>query len=102
MSLKYFTSFVCICLCFSISSCQTTSVIADLVLQNGQIYTVEDQGEVFDAIAIKKDKILKIGSKREIQTHINHTTTVIDLEGKTVFPGFIDSHAHFMSLGYLK
>jgi predicted amidohydrolase YtcJ len=89
-------------LCLSISSCQTTSVTADLVLQNGRIYTVEDPNEIFEAITIKGDMILNIGSNGELTTHINQTTTVIDLEGKTVIPGFIDSHAHFMNLGYLK
>ena len=83
-------------------SCQTSSVPADLVLQNGQIYTVEGPDEIYEAIAIKKDTILNVGSHREIQAYINNRTTVIDLEGKTVFPGFIDSHAHFMGLGYLK
>ena len=82
-------------------SCQTSSVPADLVLQNGQIYTVEGPDEIYEAIAIKKDTILNVGSHREIQAYINNRTTVIDLDGKTVFPGFIDSHAHFMGLGYL-
>ena len=53
--------------------CQTTSVTADLVLQNGRIYTVEDPNEVFEAIAIKGDKILNIGSNGELKTHINQT-----------------------------
>ena len=102
MNPKIFTSILCFCLCLSISGCQTTSVTADLVLQNGRIYTVEDPNGVFEAIAIKGDKILNIGTNGELKTHINQTTTVIDLEGKTVIPGFIDSHAHFMNLGYLK
>lgn len=71
MNLKIFTSILCFCLCLSISSCQTTSVTADLVLQNGRIYTVEDPNEVFEAIAIKGDKILNIGSNGELKTHIN-------------------------------
>jgi len=83
-------------------SCQKSFNTADLVLQNGQIYTVESPDKIVEAIAIKKDKILNIGTIREIQSYVNSRTTVIDLEGKTVVPGFIDSHAHFMSLGYLK
>ena len=45
---------------------------------------------------------MKVGSNKEIEINITEKTTVIDLEGKTVVPGFIDSHAHFMNLGYLK
>jgi predicted amidohydrolase YtcJ len=85
-----------------IIGCQARSIVADLVLQNGKIYTAEDPDNTYEAIALKKDKILAIGSNDEIVSNVNQTTTVIDLEGKTIIPGFIDSHAHFMSLGYLK
>ena len=53
-------------------------------------------------LPLKNDKIISIGSNHKIETFIDHTTFIVDLEGKTVIPGFIDSHAHFMNLGYLK
>lgn len=85
-----------------VASCQRSSSTADLVLWNGRIYSVEDSTLFHQAIALKKDKILSIGSNHEIESFTKPTTYVIDLEGKTVIPGFIDSHAHFMNLGYLK
>ena len=85
-----------------VSSCQEVPEDADLVLNNGRIYTVEDSMSVHQAIAIKRDKILQVGSNTDIVKTISDATTVIDLDGKSVIPGFIDSHAHFMNLGYLK
>jgi len=82
--------------------CTQYSTSADLVLKNGIIYTAEDPQSVHEAIAIKKDKIIQIGTNREVENTIRKKTTVLDLEGKTLIPGFIDSHAHFMNLGYLK
>jgi predicted amidohydrolase YtcJ len=84
------------------SRCTRQSASADLVLKNGIIYTAEDPRSVHQAIAMKKDKIIQIGTNRGIENTITKKTAVIDLEGKTVLPGFIDSHAHFMNLGYLK
>jgi predicted amidohydrolase YtcJ len=89
-------------LSFALTGCKNSFTSADLVLLNGQIYTVEDPTTIHQAIAIKKDKILKVGSNSDIDINITNKTTVIDLDGKTVLPGFIDSHAHFMNLGYLK
>jgi predicted amidohydrolase YtcJ len=87
---------------FYLSQCTQSSVSADLVLKNGTLYTADDSRPVHQAIAMKKDKIIRIGTNRDIENTITNKTTVIDLKGKTVLPGFIDSHAHFMSLGYLK
>lgn len=87
---------------FLFQQCHNTSAPADLVLTNGRIYSVEDSNLVYQAIALKRDKILSVGSVGDIKSHIKTSTTVIDLKGKTVIPGFIDSHAHFMNLGYLK
>jgi predicted amidohydrolase YtcJ len=94
--------FLLLSLYLSLYSCQNTFTSADLVLLNGQIYTVENPNAIQQAIAIKKDKILKVGSDSDLEINITEKTTVIDLDGKTVVPGFIDSHAHFMNLGHLK
>ena len=102
MKRNIFSVILFLSLIFTIYSCKRTSISADLVLLNGQIYTVEDPNSIQQAIAIKKDKIFKVGSNDAIGINITEKTTVIDLEGRTVIPGFIDSHAHFMNLGYLK
>ncbi|MCZ6835750.1 MAG: amidohydrolase [Planctomycetota bacterium] len=81
---------------------QDSRTHADLVLQGGRIATVDPElGEV-DAIAIKGDRILKVGSILEIANLIGDETMVIELEGKRVIPGFIEGHAHFTGVGQAK
>lgn len=72
---------------------------ADLVLINGNISTVDDSVPFAKAIAIKGDTILAVGTNEEIQNFVGDSTNVIDLGGKFVMPGFIESHAHFIGLG---
>ena len=75
---------------------------ADQVYLNGTIYTVDASRPQVEAIAVKEGLILAVGSKEEIQKLIGNKTEVIDLAGKTMTPGFIESHAHLMGIGYNK
>jgi len=75
---------------------------ADLVIKNGTIYTVDDENPTVDAVAIKNGLIIALGKSDEVGNLIGNQTRVIDLEGKTMTPGFIEGHAHFMGLGYSK
>ncbi|MFN2636593.1 MAG: amidohydrolase [Gemmatimonadaceae bacterium] len=72
---------------------------ADLVLTNGRIYTVDNARPLVSAIAIRGGRVLFIGSDAEAKTLGSPSTTVIDLRGRSVFPGFIDAHAHLLGLG---
>jgi len=72
---------------------------ADLVLKNGKIITVDHKGSVAQALAVQQGRILGIGNNEAIDGYIGHTTRVIDLMGKTVTPGLIDSHAHLPPFG---
>lgn len=67
---------------------------ADLVLLNGNIITLCEAKPFAEALAIKNDRIIKAGRNTEIAQHISRKTKVIDLNGKTVVPGLIDSHIH--------
>ncbi len=67
---------------------------ADLALLNGHIITLNKNKPLAEALAIKGNKIMKIGRYKEISQYINGKTKVIDLKGKTVIPGLIDSHIH--------
>lgn len=67
---------------------------ADLILLNGKIVTVDQHFTIAEAVAIKKDKIIAVGSNKEIRKLANKRTKIIDLEGRTVIPGLIDAHAH--------
>ena len=78
---------------------QRSDVPADLVLRNGKIITVEDQWPHVSALAIKGDRIVAIGSNRDIQKFVGKETEVIDLNGMLAIPGLIEGHGHFMGMG---
>jgi predicted amidohydrolase YtcJ len=69
-------------------------MLADIVLKNGVVYTADEQNTVYQAIAIKGNKIICTGSNQKVQGYIGRETRIIDLQGKTVLPGMIDSHIH--------
>ncbi|HKP46509.1 MAG TPA: amidohydrolase [Pyrinomonadaceae bacterium] len=73
---------------------------ADLVLKNGNIYTVDDQRPHAEAVAVNGDRITFVGSNREIEKYIGPKTQVIDLKGETVFPGLTDAHHHLEGVGF--
>ena len=74
---------------------------ADLVLVNGKVYTVDTARPLASALAVRGGKILFVGSDAEARALGSRSATVIDLGGRTVFPGFIDAHAHLLGLGNL-
>jgi predicted amidohydrolase YtcJ len=67
---------------------------ADLVLTNGVVYTVDKQRSRAEAVAVVGTKIVYVGNAEGVKDFIGPQTEVIDLAGKMVLPGFIDSHAH--------
>jgi predicted amidohydrolase YtcJ len=72
---------------------------ADLVLVNGTIYTVDKTRPVVSALAVARGRILFAGSDADAKALANAATSVIDLHGATVVPGFTDAHAHLLGLG---
>jgi predicted amidohydrolase YtcJ len=83
------------------SSCQQEPgpEYADLILTNGNIYTVDESNPAAEAIAVRGDRILKVGSAEEVAALQGDSTEVIDLEGQFLMPGFIEAHGHFAGLG---
>ncbi len=67
---------------------------ADLILHHGKIVTVDPQFRIADAIAIRGDRILAVGRYNEVSKLAGPATTHLDLHGKTVLPGLMDSHSH--------
>ncbi len=67
---------------------------ADMVLTNGNIITLAKPGDRVEAVAIVADKIIATGTNESIKSFITNQTRVIDLQGKTVVPGFNDVHQH--------
>jgi len=72
---------------------------ADLVFINGNIYTVNDKQPHAEAIAIKADRIVFVGSNAAAKKYQGANTRVIDLHGETVLPGMTDAHYHFLGVG---
>jgi predicted amidohydrolase YtcJ len=72
---------------------------ATLVLTNGRIVTVEDSPAEAQAIAVRGDRIVALGTSDEIRSHAGPGTEVIDLHGQLAIPGFIESHGHFAGMG---
>lgn len=82
---------------FWLASCSGKKT-ADLLVINGQIYTVDSAFTVVEAMAIKDGKILATGSSADIQKEYEASET-LDAKGRFIYPGFIDAHAHFMGYG---
>ncbi|MFQ6125188.1 MAG: amidohydrolase [Candidatus Heimdallarchaeota archaeon] len=75
------------------------SQMRKLVLTHGNVITMDEKKPKAQAVLVVGDKIYKVGSDAEIKRLIDEDTEEIDLEGKTVVPGFVDCHAHPMSFG---
>jgi predicted amidohydrolase YtcJ len=86
-------------LLFSIFSCKKdVTNPADAIYYGGEILTMEgDSPQYAEALALKDGKILFVGSKSEAEKFHGDKTVINDLKGKTMLPGFIDPHSHFMS-----
>ena len=72
---------------------------ADLVLRNGKIITVDREFSIKQALAIRDGRFIAVGGERDVRVLIGRGTRVIDLAGRTVIPGLIDSHIHATSAG---
>lgn len=73
---------------------------ADLVLFNGKVYTGEPGQGLVQAVAVKDGKVLQVGSDAQIQALADAHTQRIDLAGKVLMPGMIDSHSHPVVAAY--
>ena len=74
---------------------------ADLVLINGDVYTLDDARPAAEAIAVRGEHIAVVGSNAEAAALVGRDTRVIDLGGAFVSPGFNDGHVHVESTGAL-
>ncbi len=70
----------------------------DLIVSNAKIYTVNKKFEMAESFAVQNGIFVAIGSNETILKKYS-ATNKIDVKGKTIFPGFIDSHCHFYGLG---
>ena len=71
----------------------------DLIIHNGVVYTADGSGDKVEAVAIRGNQILRVGSDREIERLRRPQTTMIDAHGAAVLPGFNDANVQFISAG---
>ena len=72
---------------------------AEVIFQNGNIYTMDENNPVATAVAVKGGKYIFVGDDEAVLEYANAKTKIIDLEGLTVIPGLTESHIHFSSVG---
>src|SRR4030081_449252 len=84
---------------FSISplmASDASSQSADVIVTNARIYTVNPQQKWAEAIAVRGDKIIAVGDRKQIEALQGPATKVIDVCQRLLLPGFTDCHIHFM------
>ena len=74
-------------------------LLMNLILFNGQVFTMDDTKTIHSAICIQNKKILAVGTDERVLQEKNKDTLLIDLKGRLVFPGFHDSHMHLLGYG---
>ncbi|GEM_PF-19226 len=100
------TLFLVLALCLSASplnaivNAETTQAKEQIIVfKNGTIYTVNDKQPKAEAIAVKGDRIIYVGTNKGAQSYEKKAARVVDLKGSTVVPGMTDSHYHLAGVG---
>src|SRR5436305_1770764 len=86
-------------LLFAPSGASGQASAQERIFYNAKVFTADPQNPYADAVAIRGDKILAVGNLPEIEKSVSTAAERIDLNGKTLFPGFIDSHSHAIEGG---
>ena len=76
--------------------------VADMVIKNANIYTVNEASPKAGAVAVAAGVIVDVGTGDEMDRWIGEKTEVVDLQGKTMTPGLIEGHGHFLGMGRSK
>ncbi|WP_136479807.1 amidohydrolase [Cognatitamlana onchidii] len=94
---------VLLLLTIAIFSCKSEpkKEAADTVFTNGKIYTINEAQPWAEAVAVKENKIVFVGSSEDAKAYTGENTKVTDLKGKMVLPGFVDAHIHSVGGGMI-
>ena len=84
---------------FSLIGCTAPEEAADTVYTGGSILTMNDEQPTAEAVAVKNGRIIAVGSAEDIAPHRGTDTEVFELDGRTLLPGFVDSHGHVVMGG---
>ncbi len=99
---RYFSAFLFVATIFLIqtnSSLWAQASSDERILFHAKVFTGDTQNPYAEAVAIRGDKIIAVGSLPEVEKSLSKNAERIDLEGKSLFPGFIDSHSHSIDGG---
>ncbi|MGI9203896.1 MAG: amidohydrolase [Woeseiaceae bacterium] len=83
----------------NVADSEPSGLVADTILINGKILTADSDFSIAEALAIDGSRILAVGDNDSINEYVAASTRVVDLQGKTVIPGLIDNHMHFIRAG---
>ena len=72
---------------------------ADTIWHGGPIITVNDGQPTAEAVAVKDGRIIAVGEQADVLAHRGDETKLVDLAGRTMLPGFVDSHGHTYLIG---
>ena len=86
---------------FLLAACSSEKP-ADLILAGGNIYTVDTNTPMVEAVAVRGDSIIFAGLLKDVEKYRGERTQTIDLAGKTMTPGFIEGHGHFLGMGHFE
>ncbi len=101
MTLRHSLFFSMAIALFFLTACSNQKkVFATMLIYGGTIYTVDSTQTTAEAVATKNNTIIFVGSRADAEQFKNDQTKLIDLKGKTMTPGLIEGHGHFMGLGY--
>jgi predicted amidohydrolase YtcJ len=73
--------------------------MADTIYSGGPILTIDDSAPTAEAVAVKDGRIIAVGSLADVQRHKGDETKILDLGGRAMLPGFVDSHGHVVMGG---
>ena len=90
---------VACCLIAACASQRRADEAAEVVFENGNFITLDPGAPQAEAVAVRGERIVAVGSREEIEKYRGDETEVVDLKGLTVVPGLIDAHEHFPRIG---
>ena len=99
MKSKTVCELISIIVAIVISASAFAQEVADMIYYDGTIITINDAQPQVEAVAVKDGKILAVGNKDELLKSKGDATKLIDLDGRTMLPGFVDAHGHVMGGG---
>ena len=79
-------------------SCASTKIKVDFIVTNAKVYTADGGFAILESFAVNKGKIVGVGTNESIAISYD-TDSILDVKGKTILPGIIDAHCHFLEYG---